>query len=395
MRTFLLGTWSAAALLMGAPGSAAGAPDAPARFRAHTIEEEIPGGYQIAVVDLNRDRRPDVIGLSGSGAELFWYENPEWKRRVITGGMRRMIAVAAEDLDGDGIPELALAAGFGQTARESVGALYRIEHRGDPRKPWKATEFDRVPTSHRLAFADIDGDGRKELINAPLTGPGAEKPDFEARTPLFFYRPGEWTRHAVFEALDGVAHGLSTARLPGFERDVVLTADFGGVWLHVLQEKGGKGEWRHERLARGDPRPRPAGGCSEIRVGRLEEKKFLATIEPWHGNQVVVYREASTGWGERNVIDDSLQDGHSLVVADFNGDGLEEIAAGYRAEGANLYLYTADDAEGDSWKRHTLDAGGMGAAGCAVGDLNGDGRVDLACIGARTANIKWYENLGP
>jgi hypothetical protein len=28
-------------------------------------------------------------------------------------------------------------------------------------------------------------------------------------------------------------------------------------------------------------------------------------------------------------------------------------------------------------------------------DLNGDGRPDIACIGSATANLKWYENLGP
>ncbi|MFY9570394.1 MAG: hypothetical protein WAV20_03195 [Blastocatellia bacterium] len=43
--------------------------------------------------------------------------------------------------------------------------------------------------------------------------------------------------------------------------------------------------------------------------------------------------------------------------------------------------------------RQTLDDGGIAAAGCAVLDLNGDGRLDLACIGSATANLKWYENL--
>jgi hypothetical protein len=37
----------------------------------------------------------------------------------------------------------------------------------------------------------------------------------------------------------------------------------------------------------------------------------------------------------------------------------------------------------------------MPAAACAIADLNGDGRPDIACIGSSTANLKWYENLGP
>jgi hypothetical protein len=37
----------------------------------------------------------------------------------------------------------------------------------------------------------------------------------------------------------------------------------------------------------------------------------------------------------------------------------------------------------------------MAAAACVLADFNGDRRMDVACIGASTANLKWYENLGP
>ena len=37
----------------------------------------------------------------------------------------------------------------------------------------------------------------------------------------------------------------------------------------------------------------------------------------------------------------------------------------------------------------------IAAAACTVADLNGDGRLDIACIGSATHNLKWYENLGP
>jgi hypothetical protein len=35
----------------------------------------------------------------------------------------------------------------------------------------------------------------------------------------------------------------------------------------------------------------------------------------------------------------------------------------------------------------------MNAAACAAADLNGDGRIDLACIDS--TRLKWYENRGP
>jgi len=35
--------------------------------------------------------------------------------------------------------------------------------------------------------------------------------------------------------------------------------------------------------------PWPKSGTSDIAVGRLGKERFLATIEPWHGNQVAIY----------------------------------------------------------------------------------------------------------
>jgi len=37
----------------------------------------------------------------------------------------------------------------------------------------------------------------------------------------------------------------------------------------------------------------------------------------------------------------------------------------------------------------------MGAAGCVIADINGDGKPDFACTGTTTNNVKWYENVSP
>jgi hypothetical protein len=116
----------------------------------------------------------------------------------------------------------------------------------------------------------------------------------------------------------------------------------------------------------------------------------MAAIEPWHGNQVAIYRPRGKSW-VRDVIDTSLVDGHTIQMADFDGDGNDEVVAGFRGEGHSVNLYFFD---GKRWNRKVLDNGGMAAAACAVADLNGDQRMDIACIGAATTNLKWYENLG-
>ncbi|HEV2687893.1 MAG TPA: VCBS repeat-containing protein, partial [Bryobacteraceae bacterium] len=135
----------------------------------------------------------------------------------------------------------------------------------------------------------------------------------------------------------------------------------------------------------------PKSGSSDVAVGSSGKDRFLTAIEPWHGNQVAVYRQEGAAW-RRKVIDDSLLDGHTIVTADLDGDHTDEIIAGFRGKPQRVYIYNLD---GKNWKRTTLDDGDMAAAACAVADLNGDGRPDIACIGSATHNLKWYENLGP
>ncbi len=352
-------------------------------FRTHTIEADLQSGYQVIAVDIDRNGLPDVVGLSQQSETLYWYENPSWKRRALVSGMQRMITLAAADLDSDGVPEIALGTHFDQTDETSEGRVYIVEHRGDPDRLWKAEEIDRLPTTHRLRFVDLDSDGAVELVNSPLTGPGCRKPLFDCDTPLIFYEPGDWKRQYVTEDLDGVVHGMREADWNG---SVIMTASMGGV---VIFRWDGEG-WDRRHPAAGDPRERPFNGASEIRLGRLNGERFLSTIEPWHGNQVVVYRQWAGDDRPREVITDSLRDGHVLNIADFDGDGNDELVTGSRGEPFSLALYRFED---DRWKRYALDEGGLSAAGCDIVDLDSDNDLDMVCIGARTDNIKWYENL--
>lgn len=362
----------------------------PARFSEHTIGTGLKGGYQVVIADLNHDGKPDVIALASGMPELVWYENPTWQRHVIAGNLSRMINCTVIDVDHDAIPEIVLASEFSSQAKNSIGIVSVLQHHGDPREPWTVTEVDRLPTSHRLRTADIDGSGKRVVINAPLTGANAEAPDYRDHTPLVFYQPGVWKRRYISQENTGIVHGLYILDWDGDGRDEILTAGFEGIHLFKM---GRDGKWTRSEIAKGDPAPWPKSGSSDITVGHLGGERFLATIEPWHGNEVAVYRLRDRQW-ERRVIDTTLVDGHTIQTADFNRDGNDEIVAGYRGQGHNLYLYSPEDA-GKRWVRHTIDNGGMAAAACAVADLNGDSRPDIACIGTNTANLKWYESLSP
>jgi hypothetical protein len=356
----------------------------PAHFTEHTIATGLRRGYQVVIADLNKDGKPDLIALASGMPELVWYENPTWERHVIAAGQREMINCTTIDTDGDGIPEIVLASEFNNQAKNSIGLVSVLKHNGDPRQPWTVQEIDRLTTSHRLRVAKIDG-GKPVVVNAPLTGAKAAGPDYRDQAPLVYYRPGEWKREMISEENSGVVHGIWILDWDRDGRDDIMTASFNGLYAFRL---GKDGRWSRTEIGRGDPAPWPGSGSSDVAAGVLGKERFLAAIEPWHGNHVAIYRLRGDKW-RRTVIDDTLVDGHTIITADLNGDGRDEVIAGYRGQGRSVHVYYP---ESSGWRRETLDDGGMAAAACAAADLNGDRRVDVVCIGSATANLKWYEN---
>jgi len=362
---------------------------APPAFREHLIASDLKGGYQVVPFDVNRDGRVDLIALASGMPELVWYENPGWQRRVLARGLHRMINLAACA----GMEEIVVAHAFENVPKNSVGLVSVLTPGADRSQPWTVREIDRLSTSHRLRCAKLDNSGRPVVINAPLAGAKAEPPDFLDHVPLVYYKPGEWKRIPINDANEGVVHGILITPWPADRRgpDCVLTASFVGLHAHCPEDGGAK--WTRTLIDAGDPAPRPKSGASDVALGHLGRLKFLAAIEPWHGEQVSIYREAKGAWS-RNVIDRSLVDGHTIVTADLNGDGRDEVIAGYRGKGRSVYIYSAKDKRGVAWEKTILDDGGIAAAACVAADLNGDKRPDIACIGSATTNLKWYENAG-
>lgn len=362
-------------------------PRAPATFQAHLIDTALAGGYQVVVADMNHDGKPDLLVVASGLTDVRWYENPGWQKHVIARGINAPINAAVYDVDGDGIPEVALAHDFSNVYSESAGTVSILTHGSDLNAAWTRRDIDALPTSHRLRFADIDGSGHKVLVNAPLTGAKAIAPDYRDHVPLVMYRPGAWKRELIGDGDEGVVHGLVPYAWDDATHESLLTASFVGVFVHRFTN----GTWKRTRVVSGETAAWPNGGSSDVSVGQISAERMLATIEPWHGNEVVVYRHHDGDW-EPHVIDSTIVDGHTIVAGDFDGSGHDEIIVGERGGKRSVYRYHLDNALTDTWSKTPLDNGGMAAAGCAVADLNGDKRLDIVCIGTATANLKWYEN---
>jgi len=395
IKTFVAGAFAACALVVVSHAGTA-APSNLVDFSAHDIEPKFPGGYAVIAADINHDGKLDIVGVSQRVQEMAWYENPSWERHVMAAGFAGIVNLAAADLDGDGIPEIAFENSFTMSPKTSEGIVWVMKHKGDPKQLWETQQIDKFPTSHHLVWADVDGDGKKELINAPLIGANGAPPSYDQdKAPIFFYGQNDWKRRVITESISGIIHRVRAVQWDNGKRDQLLVASFEGITLYRASGTGAGLKWTPELLSPGhsvDKAPRL--GTSDVAVGTQRGKRFLAAVEPWHGNEIVVYAQNGAKW-DRKVIFDGMTEGHEVALADLNGDGLDDVVAGDRnsKSPAVHVMYAPADPNGE-WTHQVLDEGKMAASGCVTADLNADKRPDIVCIGSSSANLKWYENVG-
>jgi hypothetical protein len=363
---------------------------APWNFVEHTVATGLRGGYQVVASDINKDGKTDLLAVAtGPKIDLVWFENPSWTPHVMASGYPSMINADAFDTDKDGYPEVVLQSGFSTTPAKGDGVMTLLTKGADVNAPWTAKEFDRMPSVHRVRWIDAEGNGRKMIVNAPLAGVAGAPPDYKDKVSIYAYALPDLKRTTITDADEGVLHGLQVVDWDGKGREALLGASFMGIHLYRYDN----GKWQGTRLTAGNPDAWPKNGSSDVVVLRTKAGRQLAAIEPWHGNQVVVYRGKGDTWGTRTTIDDTLNDGHTMQSADLDGDGVDEIIAGYRGGGGGVNIYRLG--ANDQWSKFVIAAPtekSMAAAGCAVAHLNDDKRLDIACIGTSTANLKWYEN---
>ena len=282
------------------------------------------------------------------------------KESVVTG--LRMFALAAGDLNGDGLTDLVFTG-------TPDGLTFLFQH---PRDTWidktvleteKAAQW--VTT---LAIEDLDGDGLDDLVVL-----GAEE------VLVFHQSEGEMSDPRRYPLADDGCYGLLARDMDGDGRiDLSYLAPKSRyAWRVRFQREGG--DFGPERSFRMDsplrhlePLAYPADGrlvfaSVQAKTGLIDLADLAASDEA-EGIRLAprVYSTPSA---------DNTKG--SFTLGDFDGDALIDLAVG-DGRGAQVWLYT--QLEDGSFARPTAFPSLSGVRSLASGDVDGDGRAEMFVV---------------
>ncbi len=293
------------------------------QFIPHIIDSDLPEGYyaQTVLVDLNNDGRLEYV-LGQQYGSLFWYQYhapDRWTRHLFGEHSPSDVGACALDVDGDGWIDIVTG-----------GAWYRNSRH--PETPFERIPFDpALAGAHDLLAADIDGDGRPEVLSM------SDQNDLRwYKIPADPTRP--WTPHSIGPAMHA---GLSVGDLDGDGcLDVVRT----DVWFENVEGDGTR--WEAHPTGPNTPPPpdfRPPfafnATISLVRDMDRDGKNDIVFTDAEFPGGKIWWMENLDGDGDFDLFSCEMEavpgerppryyiGGHAAVVGDLTGNGQPDILA--------------------------------------------------------------------
>lgn len=327
-----------------------------------------PDPHCKAAGDLDGDGYPDLLAASASGGGLYWYRYPDWtKFEIAEGSYTTDMAVA--DLDGNGHLDVVIPSDDGLIWFHNPAGRGR-----DPTRPWPATNISPVGARmHDVEVADLNGDGRLDIATRHQSGFGKMLGN---QIHLWVQETEGWQHRAI-----GCPHGegLCLADVTGDGRpDIVI----GGRWYQNPGDVLG-GEWREHlyieaaRFEQGWTRGDVAVQAGDLTAdGRLE-----IVLSPAEGSGRLSWFEvagqpASATWIE-HVIDPGLDHAHGLGLGDMDGDGTLDIVVAkmHQASAPQAVTVYLNQGAGEWWNRQVVAT--TGSHNIVLVDVGANGRTDI------------------
>ncbi len=354
----------------------------PIRFVPKQLAVDANEGIDLA--DVNGDKKLDVI------AGRNWYAAPEFTPRPLRSiadwnGYVQSNGDFAYDVDGDGHVDV-VAGSFVPTTvhwfkNPGKQGLDRGQH-------WKKHLLvDTKQSQNEISFLrDLDGDGKPEWITNSWNG----------RNPINVWKFAKENNKPVLKKIvvgkHGQGHGMGFGDINNDGREDILTAT---GWYERPRKDIFKKPWKfHPDWNLGSAscpilvRDLDGDGKNDLIWGRGHDYGLFW----WRRDGANFVKGVVQLKFKAYKIDDRYSQTHAIHLADLDGDGTEELITGKRVRAHNgkdpggselpcLYYYKWEKAK-KKFRRFVIDEGHIGTGlQIRTGDLNGDGRTDIAVAG--------------
>jgi hypothetical protein len=239
---------------------------------AHFIGKTSQYIKDVSVVDLNKDGKPDLAGLSFDGSYLVIFEQvgpDEWKVIKENPGVNLHEGMDTGDIDGDGYVDIAAT---GYWLRNPGGDISGDWFFLEIDSLWhnQSGDWSRNATKHFCA--DIDNDGKSEVFISHSERAGY---------PVAYYR-------------------LLDAELNSWEKHIIVDTLPAAHTLQVFDMDND-----------GDP---------DVVTGVNKNRAINIGVEEWP--VIIAFNEGNGAWRQQTVDLKGIYNGH---VSDFEGDGDMDI----------------------------------------------------------------------